>query len=180
MSSFCYNLLQNLVNLKQVELFDCGFLEELPDFSKATNLVVLNARHCYRLTNVHPSVLSLDKLEKLDLSFCSSLASLTSNAQLSSLSHLNLKCCKNLMKFSVTSENMVELNLESTRTKALPPSFGSQRKLEMLDLESTEIESLPSCMVNLTRLQNLNLRDCEKLQTIPELPPSLEILNVSK
>ncbi|XP_057435894.1 disease resistance-like protein DSC1 isoform X2 [Lotus japonicus] len=151
-------------------------LEELPDFSKATNLLVLDASYCDRLTNVHPSVFSLDKLEKLDLSFCSSLTSLTSNAQLSCLSHLNLQSCSKLTEFSVTSENMVELKLGGTKIKALPPSFGSQRKLEILYLEETIIESLPSCMVNLTRLRYLDLRFCSMLQTIPEFPPSLETL----
>ncbi|XP_057458185.1 disease resistance protein Roq1-like isoform X2 [Lotus japonicus] len=167
---------QNLVNLKQVKLRCCVFLKELPDFSKATNLEVLIASFCYDLTCVHPFIFSLGKLEKLDLSHCSSLTSLTSNAQPSCLSYLNLEGCKDLTEFSVTSENMIELNLSDTGIKALPSSFGSQRKLEILDLEQGRIESLPSCIVNLTRLRYLNLSDCEKLQTLPELPPSVETL----
>ncbi|CAJ2656078.1 unnamed protein product [Trifolium pratense] len=66
-------LFQNLVNLKEVTLYRSKLLKELPDFSKATNLGVLDASRCYQLKSIHPSVFSLDNLVRLDLEFCSSL-----------------------------------------------------------------------------------------------------------
>ena len=58
-------LLQNLVNLKDVKLYGSKVLKELPDFSKAINLKVLDIRSCDQLSSVHPSILSLKKLVKL-------------------------------------------------------------------------------------------------------------------
>ncbi|XP_029125756.1 disease resistance protein RPP5 [Cajanus cajan] len=56
---------QNLVNLKQVRLYGSKYLKELPDFSKAINLELLDVRFCSQLTNLTVSISSLDNLEKL-------------------------------------------------------------------------------------------------------------------
>ncbi|TKY63562.1 TMV resistance protein N [Spatholobus suberectus] len=58
---------RNLVNLKQVKLYGSKFLKELPDFSKAINLELLDIRFCTQLTTVHASIFTLKKLEKLVL-----------------------------------------------------------------------------------------------------------------
>ncbi|KAJ1401043.1 Leucine-rich repeat [Sesbania bispinosa] len=150
---------------------------ELPDFSKATSLKVIDLRHCVGLTSVHPSVLSLNKLEKLDLSGCISLTSLQSNTHLSSLRSLSLCGCTALKEFSVTSENMMQLNLGLTGIKQLPSSIGLQSKLEKLHLGYTNIDNLPESIKHLTKLRYLDLQHCKELQTLPELPSSLEILN---
>ncbi|XP_024637486.2 disease resistance protein RPV1 isoform X2 [Medicago truncatula] len=61
---------QDLINLKEVRLSYSMLLKELPDFSKAINLKVLNISSCYQLKSVHPSILSLNRLEQLGLSWC--------------------------------------------------------------------------------------------------------------
>ncbi|KEH28834.1 disease resistance protein (TIR-NBS-LRR class) [Medicago truncatula] len=68
-----YDVLKNdkdLINLKEVRLSYSMLLKELPDFSKAINLKVLNISSCYQLKSVHPSILSLNRLEQLGLSWC--------------------------------------------------------------------------------------------------------------
>ncbi|KAL3027278.1 hypothetical protein AAZX31_03G042800 [Glycine max] len=169
--------MQNLVNLKEVRLYRCQFMEELPDFTKATNLEVLNLSHC-GLSSVHSSIFSLKKLEKLEIAYCFNLTRLTSDhIHLSSLRYLNLELCHGLKEPSVTSENMIELNMRgSFGLKALPSSFGRQSKLEILVIYFSTIQSLPSSIKDCTRLRCLDLRHCDFLQTIPELPPSLETL----
>ncbi|KAJ1381311.1 Leucine-rich repeat 3 [Sesbania bispinosa] len=167
---------QNLVNLKQVKLGSCYNLLELPDFSKATNLEVLEARDCRELSGVHSSIFSLNKLNTLDLSWCGKIATLTSDTHLSSLSYLNFGYCCNLREFSVTSENMKKLDLTYVQVQALPSSFEHQSKLEILCLRGSDIEELPSCIKKLTRLQYLDISHCFRLETIPELPPSLQTL----
>jgi protein tyrosine/serine phosphatase len=101
-------LFQNLVNLKEVKLYRSKLLKELPDFSKATNLEVLDISHCHDLKSVHPSIFSLEKLVKLDLSFCYCLTQFTSDTHLSSLHYLHLGYCKKLRTFSVTINNLTE------------------------------------------------------------------------
>lgn len=127
-------MLQNLKNLKEVDLSWSLDLKKLPDLSKATNLKVLILCYCYKLTSVHPSVFSLQKLDKLDLSSCMSLTVLVSNSHSCSLSCLNLDDCKNLKEFSLISKNMKELRLGFTPVKALPSSFELQSKVELLHL----------------------------------------------
>ncbi|AES86731.2 disease resistance protein (TIR-NBS-LRR class), putative [Medicago truncatula] len=146
---------QDLVNLKEVTLSHSGFLKVIPDFSKATNLNVLNIQGCYGLTSIHPSIFSLDKLLKLDLSLCLSLAPFTTNSNLSSLHYVS-----------------------AIPPDALPSSFGFLGKLEILDLVFTAIESIPSSIKNLTRLRKLDIRFCSKLVALPELPSSVETLLV--
>ncbi|XP_027337254.1 disease resistance protein RML1A-like [Abrus precatorius] len=170
---------QDLVNLKDVKLHASIFLKELPDFSKATNLEVLDLRDCGWLTSVHPSIFTLEKLEKLYLSGCTSLTKLTIHTHLSSLQYLTLRGCHMLKEFSVTSENMIELDLGFTAINALPSSIGHQSKLEILRLAETCIESLPATIKNLTRLQYLDIMYCKDLRALPELPSSIEKLYAS-
>ncbi|KAL5160616.1 Disease resistance-like protein DSC1 [Glycine soja] len=167
----------DLVNMRILILHSSTQLKELPDLSKATNLKVMDLRFCVGLTSVHPSVFSLKKLEKLYLGGCFSLRSLRSNIHLDSLRYLSLYGCMSLKYFSVTSKNMVRLNLELTSIKQLPSSIGLQSKLEKLRLAYTYIENLPTSIKHLTKLRHLDVRHCRELRTLPELPPSLETLD---
>ncbi|XP_045829029.1 putative disease resistance protein At4g11170 isoform X2 [Trifolium pratense] len=169
---------QDLVNLKEVRLSNSILLKELPDFSKATSLNVLLVYSCPRLESIHPSIFSLQKLVQLDLSFCRSLATFTSNSHLSSINYLNLGFCRNLCKFSVTLENIIELDLTAIPINALPASFGFHSKLETLVLKLSQIESIPSSIKNLTKLRKLDIIDCNKLLALPELPSSVETVLV--
>ena len=123
------------MNLKELDLSKSKKLKGLPNLSKAINLEVLILRSCSTLSSVHPSIFSLPKLEKLDLQRCESFTVLASCSNLHGLSYLNLDFCENLMRFSLISDNMKELGLRCSKVKALPPSFGHQRKLELLHLE---------------------------------------------
>ncbi|CAJ2663475.1 unnamed protein product [Trifolium pratense] len=172
-------LRQDLANLKYLKLDSSTFLVELPDLSNATNLEVIDLRLCTMLKNVHPSVFTLNKLKKLDLGGCFSLESFESDIHLTSLRYLSLASCTALKEFSVTSKEMVKLNLERTCIKQLPSSIKLQTKLEKLLLAHSYIENLPESIKNLTSLSHLGLQNCSKLRRLPELPPSLIILDAS-
>ena len=170
-------MLQNLANLKVVNLKYSKHLVELPDFSKATNLEIMDLSFCVGLTHVHPSIFSLDKLEMLDLSH-SSVASLPSDIHSRSLQYLNLYGCSRLKKFSVTSDNITALSLGRTTINEFPSSIiRCLSKLEMLNLAESNIESLPTTMKHLTRLKRLDVSFLQ-LRTLPELPPSIQRLDV--
>jgi len=164
------------VNLKELDLRNSLRLKELPDLSKATNIEVLCLRECISLTSLHPSVFSLPNLETLNLCGCMRLTIPATDIHLRSFSYLDLDGCCNLMEFTLTSDNMKELNLELTSMKALRSSFGHQRKLEFLCLGGSHIERLPSSFVNLIQLLHLDITFCGKLLEIPELPLSLQTL----
>jgi len=166
------------VNLKVLILKFSSQLVELPDLSKATNLAIVDLRFCKGLTSIHPSLFTLNKLEKLDLGGCLSLTSLKSNIHLSRLRHLSLAHCNSLKEFSVTSKEMVNLNLEHTGIKQLPSSIGLQTKLEKLLLPHSYVKNLPESIKNLSKLRHLDLSHCIELQTLPELPSSLITLDV--
>ncbi|KOM39829.1 hypothetical protein LR48_Vigan04g002700 [Vigna angularis] len=123
---------KNLVNLKELDLRNSRNLKQLPDLSKASNIEVLCLTGCLSLTSVHPSVFSLTKHEILNLDGCKSLTILATHLHLCRLRYLNLNDCYNLTEFTLTSDNIKQLSLELTRMKALPSSFGHQRKLEFL------------------------------------------------
>lgn len=55
------------MNLKELILSLSSNLMELPDQSRTKNPATIVLRSCVRLTSMHPSVFSLNKLEKLDL-----------------------------------------------------------------------------------------------------------------
>ncbi|CAJ1975875.1 unnamed protein product [Sphenostylis stenocarpa] len=168
---------KNLVNLKRLDLKWSMRLKELPDLSRAERLEELYLCGSYKLTSVHSSIFTLPKLERLNISVCNSLTVLESNSHLPSLRYLDLKSCTNLKKFSLISENMKELKIVNTKVEALPLSFGDQLKLESLYLEKTNIERLP-LFNNLSQFLYLFISHCKKLQTIPNLPPLTNTLDV--
>ena len=67
------------MNLKEVDLYQCKQLVELPDFTKASNLQYIDLSNCESLCRVHPSILSIRTLEDLYLGGCKELKSLTAN-----------------------------------------------------------------------------------------------------
>ncbi|XP_057733515.1 putative disease resistance protein At4g11170 [Arachis stenosperma] len=168
---------QNLVALKVLKVPYSSQLKEIPDLSKATNLEVMDLKYCLHLTGMHPSVFSLNKLEILDLSWCTSLTNLQSSTHMISLRYLSLSHCKRLKKFSLTSKNMIELDLRHTSIQELPSSIGYQSELEKLHLANSDIKSLPTSIKHLTSLKYLDVSNCKSLETLPKLPISVETLD---
>ncbi|KAK7401099.1 hypothetical protein VNO78_12413 [Psophocarpus tetragonolobus] len=132
---------QNLVNLKKINLNGSRDLIDIPDLSKAEKLESVSLRYCESLAHLHPSVLSLPKLTYLDLKFCRGIESLKVNSK--SLCNLYLDDCSSLKEFSVTSEEMTHLGLDHTNICAFPSSIWCNRKLTFLSLRGCKnLESL--------------------------------------
>ncbi|RYR39142.1 hypothetical protein Ahy_A09g044600 isoform B [Arachis hypogaea] len=130
---------QNLVNLEEVDLTDSQKLVELPDFSKTDNLKSVHLSGCRSLRHVHPSLLSLGKLELLNLLNCAKLEMLETKMHSKSLKHLYIK--------SRTSLSYVS-------------HFSSLRKLL---LDGSPVETLPVSIKHLTELKTLSLKGCKML-----------------
>ncbi|KHN28516.1 Putative disease resistance protein [Glycine soja] len=141
---------QNLVNLKIIGLQGSKDLIEVPDLSKA------------------------EKLEIVNLSFCVSLLQL--HVYSKSLQGLNAKNCSSLKEFSVTSEEITELNLADTAICELPPSIWQKKKLAFLVLNGCKnLKFVGNEIVHLLSSKRLDLSQTN-IERLPALPPSLKYL----
>lgn len=102
------------MNLKEIDLRFCKELVEVPDLSMAKNLEGLSLSQCKNLREIHPSILSLDKLQDLELEGCKKITSLQTDNHLESLQSITLSNCSSLREFSVTSNNLKNLWLDGT------------------------------------------------------------------
>ncbi|XP_039687946.1 disease resistance protein RUN1-like [Medicago truncatula] len=125
---------QDLVNLTVLSLPNSKDLIELSDLSRATNLQSLYLTQCKSLRQLHTSILSLPRLDYLDLRGCINIESLKAEIHSKSLRVLLLNGCSSLTEFSVTSEEMTELFLDGTAIRELSSSFWCNTKLTVLDL----------------------------------------------
>ncbi|KAG6676256.1 hypothetical protein I3842_15G143500 [Carya illinoinensis] len=137
-------------NLTDIDLSYCEYLTKISDLSSCSNLEKLildECKRCMSLVEVHDYVGFLDKLVKLDFSYCSSLKNLPSSFKLRSLELLDLKGCKSLEKFP-------EIECE-------------MKHLKYVEIESTIIQELTSSITYLTGLRVLRFRMCTSLVRLP-------------
>ncbi|XP_028794346.1 disease resistance-like protein DSC1 [Neltuma alba] len=194
---------QDLMNLKTINLSFSSKLKELPDFSMAQNLEILDLRYCKKLRSIHPSLLSLPKLVSLNLAGCCKLKNLHGDTPLKSLKHLTLTGCIALKEFLVASEEMRILHLNNTSIKTLNLQVGWFNKLEELHIgwrlksfQINELRSLTSLKIfflsNFTEgidkskllilfdawhsLEELHLRRCD----VGEIPDNINGLSLLK
>nr|KYP56826.1 TMV resistance protein N [Cajanus cajan] len=153
---------QNLVNLKKINLFGSRDLIEIPDLSMAKNLESVSLRNCESLDQLHPSMSSLPKLTYLDLHVCREIKSL--NVHSKSLRELYLDGCSSLKEFSVASEEMTHLGLSHTAISALPSSIWFNKKLTYLTLRGcNNLDKVPPNNFGCTQHNASNLSHLQAL-----------------
>ncbi|KAF9661741.1 hypothetical protein SADUNF_Sadunf19G0100100 [Salix dunnii] len=192
---------QDIGNLRNIVLSYSPYLTELPDLSKAKNLVCLNLEGCSSFTEVPSSLQHLDKLEELDLSFCNNLRSfpmLDSKV----LRVLVIHKCLDITKCPTISQNMKRLEIIVTSLKEVPQSVTSKLEhlslhgclkitkfpeisgdIKTLDLDRTAITEVPSSIQFLKKLRLLSIGGCSKIESFPEITvpmKSLKFLNLGK
>ncbi|KAF9661737.1 hypothetical protein SADUNF_Sadunf19G0099700 [Salix dunnii] len=192
---------QDIGNLRNFVLSFSPYLIELPDLSKAKNLVRLYLVDCSSLTEVPSSLQHLDKLEELDLYFCYNLRRfpmLDSKV----LRVLAISRCLDMTKFPTISQDMKRLYLEETSLKEVPQSVTSKLEhlglhgcsnitkfpdisgdIKTLYLSETAITEVPSSIQFLKKLRVLDMSGCSNLESFPEITvpmKSLVDLNLSK
>ncbi|KAH3685686.1 hypothetical protein WICPIJ_003327 [Wickerhamomyces pijperi] len=80
--------------------------------------------------------------------------------------------------FQMPENQLSSLRMVNIRTKVFPPNVVYAKELVSLDLERNFISSIPESICRLRNLSILTL-SCNKLMTLPELPPNLKILDLS-
>ncbi|KAA0047972.1 TMV resistance protein N-like [Cucumis melo var. makuwa] len=172
--------LKDCERLKHVDLSYSTLLEQIPDFSAASNLGELYLINCTNLGMIDKSLFSLNKLIVLNLDGCSNLKKFPRGYfMLSSLKELRLSYCKKLEKIPDLSaaSNLERLYLqECTNLRLIHESVGSLDKLDHLDLrQCTNLSKLPSHL-RLKSLQNLELSRCCKLESFPTIDENMKSL----
>ncbi|XP_019230927.1 PREDICTED: disease resistance protein RML1A-like isoform X2 [Nicotiana attenuata] len=79
-----------------------------------------------------------------------------------------------LFQITLQSLDISHCNLTDT---VIPYDLSVLSSLKYLNLRGNSISTLPESLKSLTMLQSLQLADCTKLQWIPKLPLSLQLLN---
>ncbi|WVZ00773.1 hypothetical protein V8G54_026842 [Vigna mungo] len=136
-------------NLKRIDLSNSKYLSETPDFSRIIKLERLDLSGCTSLSYVHSSIGLLKKLAFLNLRNCCNLVFIDFGyvGNMSSLRVLYLSGCS---------------KLEST------PDFTRATHLEYLDMDGcTSLSTIHESIGVLSNLTFLSLRKCEKLVSIP-------------
>nr|AKN63664.1 disease resistance protein N-like protein [Nicotiana paniculata] len=156
-SSIC-----RLKSLVSLSVSGCSKLESLPEeIGNLDNLRVLDARDTLILRP--PS--SIVRLNKLIILMFGGFKEVVNfefppvAEGLRSLEHLDLTCC-----------NLID--------GGLPEDIGSLSSLKKLDLSRNNFEHLPPSIAQLGALRSLDLKDCQRLTQLPELPPELNELRV--
>ena len=166
--AYCDNLLslpETICHLKSLAFLSCQGCSQLKSFPEIREDME-NLRELYldrtAIQELPSSIRSLKGLQDLQLSNCSNLVKLPDNiCNLTFLNYLNVNLCSKLDKF--------------------PQNLGNLQCLEYLGVagfDSNHFSSIPAGIIQLSKLRILNLSHCQKLLQIPELPPTLRILDV--
>ncbi|XP_042491907.1 disease resistance protein RUN1-like isoform X1 [Macadamia integrifolia] len=171
-------------NLKVLNLGGCRYLYQTPELNHP--LEILSLENCENLVEIDESINSLERLVILNMRGCTKLRDLPYVIWgLTSLRNLNIHQCEGLDKLPDSIGFLKNLETFDAsfcymRDGAIPDALGWLSSLETLRLGGNNFHSLPVTVSSLSSLQTLDLRFCDKLQSLPEFPSSLKILNVMR
>ncbi|KAF8024044.1 hypothetical protein BT93_F1297 [Corymbia citriodora subsp. variegata] len=152
--------LGELLSLRRLSLRDCRYLEELPDsIGKLRSLEDLDIS-ATSISELPNSIRNLESLKvlRMDSSFIRAFPGEIGN--LTKLEELHASWCQSLKG-------------------AIPCDIKELHNLRSLTLGHSSISSLPSEIITIPGLHTLDLLQCNEIEVLPELPPSLISLRVS-
>jgi len=172
-----------------MKLSRCQSLKKVPDMSGAPNLKKLHLDSCKSLVEVHDSIGFLEKLEDLNLNYCTRLRILPYGINLPSLKIMSLRNCTTLENFPEIlgkMENITYLVFSNSGICELPFSIGLLVELVNLTIDRcNKLLELPSSIFMLPKLETLEAYCCKGLARIkkgkdqvPETLPS-DVRNAS-
>lgn len=160
---------QDTPALKWLDLSHSSKLSSLSALSEAPNLQRLNLEGCTALKTLPGGLKNMERLAFLDLKECTSLESLP-EINLGSLNTLVLSGCSNLVEFPLISENIETLYLDGTSISQLPMNLEKLQRLIVLNMKNCKrLEKIPDRVGELKALQELILSDCSNLYYFPEI-----------
>ncbi|KAM1866211.1 hypothetical protein ACFX13_009088 [Malus domestica] len=172
--------IKHLTGLTVLNLKDCKNLLCLPDIicTSLTSLQTLTISGCANLRELPENLGCLKCLQELDASGTAIKQLPASIKDLTRLSKLYLRYCKNLCSLPATictSLTLLQiLNLSGcSNLDELPENLGSLECLQELYAGGTAISEVPESISQLSQLGELVLDDCSKLRSWPRLPFSI-------
>ncbi|WCJ18060.1 disease resistance protein (TIR-NBS-LRR class) putative [Euphorbia peplus] len=167
-----WNGVQNLANLKLIDLSYSEKLIKISDLSGASNLEALYFYGCTSLVEITSSFECLSKLTTLSLEGCSSLNILPSCFHgLLSLKTLSMERCsmlENLPDDICNLKSLSRLNIAYCKNLCgLPQNLGNLESLEHFEVRVSGIKELPDSICNLTSLSYLDVSACVNLSGLP-------------
>ncbi|XP_059590892.1 disease resistance protein RPV1 [Vitis vinifera] len=170
----------SLTSLKTINVDECSALHKLPeDLGELSRLEILSFSY---IRCDLPCLSGLCSLKELTLQGCNlKQGVIKRDSRLSSLKTLILIDCN--LKDGVVLDichllSLKELHLSSCNIRGIPNDIFCLSSLEILNLDGNHFSSIPAGISRLYHLTSLNLRHCNKLQQVPELPSSLRLLDV--
>ena len=165
-----------LASLQTLTLRGCSGLKDLPDdLGSLQCLVELNVDGS-GIQGVPPSISLLTNLRELSLVGCKGGESKSRN--LLFLFHSSPIVGSQLPSFlGLHSLKVLSLRGCNLPKGVLPDDLGSLPSFERLDLSRNNFITMPASLNRLSRLRILRIEYCKCLQSLPELPSSIESLN---
>ncbi|KAL6217097.1 hypothetical protein ACLB2K_010314 [Fragaria x ananassa] len=171
-------------NLRVINLRDSRNLTEVPDLSHSPSIERIDLSGCSRFRNLNYCDGDRNRilLKELLMSWCTKLGSVPDSiCNMSCLETLDLRGCRKLKRlppFSVGHYfcSLRRLNLSWCNKLEIPDGLICLSSLQEIGLSGTMIKSIPASIKNAFKLRKLLLNYCKKLQSLPELPSLLEIL----
>ncbi|TXG67931.1 hypothetical protein EZV62_009206 [Acer yangbiense] len=171
--------IQQLDNLKTIDLVGSKHLIRCPDFSGTPNLESLSLGMCKSLIGIPQSIQHLNKLKCLEFRGCESITSIPDCTGLKSLKEVYHNGCSKLNRALELPNNFKKYSLFDCESLfEIPPSFKHLTNLESLELYGCEsLTSIPDCRV-LISLGGVAVIRCWKLKMLPEFPNNVRALTL--
>ena len=176
------------LELDSLCLRECKNLEHLPSsICELKSLTTLFCSGCSRLRSFPEILEDVENLRELHLDG-TAIEELPASIQyLSGLQYLNLADCTNLVSLPESICNLSSLEILNvsfcTKLEKFPENLRSLQCLEGLHASGLNLSmgcfsSILAGIIQLSKLRVLDLSHCPGLLQVPELPPSLRVLDV--
>ncbi|XP_056859060.1 disease resistance protein RPP2B-like [Raphanus sativus] len=193
-------------NIESLYLEGSAIEQVVEHIESLCNLILLNLKNCRRLKSLPNDLYKMKSLQELILSGCSALDSLPPiKEEMECLEILLMDgtsirqtperiCLSKLKLFSFCGSSikdstwlvllpfsgdsfLSDLYLTNCNIYKLPDNFSSFHSLRCLCLSRNNIETLPESIEKLYSLLLLDLKHCQKLHSLPVLPPNLQYVD---
>ena len=172
-----------LRSLEHLKLCYCPKLKKFPEILEPMQHLKTLELAKTGISELPSSVKNLIGLQRLCMWECKNLMSLPNSiSNLNELQKINLFSCQKLDHFPPLStglHSLTNLNLSHCNLLEIPDGIGYLSSLQKLYLNRNFIKRLPASIKQISKLIEFEICNCKELESLPELPLSLEYFDAS-